>query len=77
MKNNYTTIGEFIEWARINKWTLRNIDELSRSFVYGNNGRKKYGWSGILATSFFFISDKQIKKELPERTEKDWQAYGR
>lgn len=25
----------------------------------------------------FFISDKQIKKELPERTEKDWQAYGR
>ena len=55
MKNNYTTIGEFIEWARINKWTLRNIDELSRSFVYGNNGRKKYGWSGILATSFFYI----------------------
>ena len=75
--SNTTTVGEFIEWARRNKWTLRNIDELRRSSVYDKEGKDVWGWAGICATSCFFVKDEQIKKELPKRTARDWDAYGR
>jgi hypothetical protein len=67
-----STIGEFFEWARQNKWTLRNVSEVVR-----NRKDKKEGWAGVKATSVFFISDEQILNELPPKTDEDWDEYGR
>ena len=76
----YTTIGEFLAWTQMKErkcsWTLRNLEELHHT-RYEDGDPRPSGWEGVNATSCFFVSDEQVRKELPERKPSEWDAYGR
>lgn len=71
-KNHEATIGDFLAWANKNKWWLRGFDEIHRV-----DTDDLQGWGFTHCTNCGFISDEDIRKEIPEKTEREWGRWGR
>ena len=68
-----TTLGDFLVWAKKNKWWLRGFEGIDRS----NNFSKGEGWSFQHCTSLGFVSDVEINTVVPEKTAEEWDRWGR
>ena len=74
MSQGTSTVGEFFEWARREKWSLRYFGQAQRGSRLLKDGKKEPGWSFVWGTQCGFISDAEVLKRMPK---KDWDVYGR
>ena len=70
-------LGDFLAWAKKNHWWLRGFESIVRSFILNKDGTKKDGYSFVWATQMGFVSDEDIRKEIPKKTSEQWEAWGR
>ena len=68
------TLGDFLEWAVKNKWWLRGFENIDRST---EGPQAKEGWIFVHTTHMGFVTDEQIRKEVPHKTEEEWRRWGR
>lgn len=68
-----TTLGDFLTWAKKNKWWFRGFEDIYRTETRTKGG----GWGFTHCTSTGFVSDEDINKEVPEKTAEEWDAWGR
>ena len=75
-------MGDFLHWLTVRGYTLRFVDQIweQEECLCYKCGRKPHmskGWGWIQATAMMSVCDNQIKRDIPPKTEKQWDAYGR
>ena len=75
-------MGDFLHWLNVNGYTLRFVDEIHRTeemecFKCAGRKHSAKGWGWVQATSMCHVCDEQIKRDIPPKTENQWDAYGR
>lgn len=69
-KNAEVRLGDFLAWMHRAGFGLRMLEDVRRN-------PDNDGWNWTLGTLCMFVSDKQIRRELPPKSEEDWNFYGR
>lgn len=74
-------MGDFLHWLQVSGYALRFVDEIHRwdecSCLKCGKEHRGRGWGWLQATSCCSVCDKQIKRDIPPKTEDEWDVYGR